>query len=86
MVLGWDFLAQDLQRARKALEVEQSKATSRERDLQLLKSDCEQTRQAEQSLRSERARVLAELSLLRDRVRCAPFPQSTLPYPIPCSF
>eukprot|EP01036_Dinobryon_divergens_P026053 gene26052-34656_t len=62
---------QDLQRARKALDAEQLKAAGREKDLQLLRSDCEQTRQAEQSLRSERARLLAEMSLLRDRVRQA---------------
>lgn len=59
----------DLQKTRKALEFEQQQCAERNRDLQVLKNDYSQLAKEEQLLRKERATVLAEVALLRERVR-----------------
>lgn len=64
-----DMKSQELQRIKKAWEAEQQLLVQREKDLSVLKSECEAVRSSEQILRQERSKMLAELALLRDRVR-----------------
>ena len=60
---------QDLIRVKKELEQEQAARAVAERDLHCIRQDTAGLREAEASLKEERSRHLAELAMLRERVR-----------------
>ena len=60
---------QDLIRVKKELEQEQTARAVAERDLHCIRHDTAGLREAEASLKEERSRHLAELAMLRERVR-----------------